>query len=100
MYICNSLRSHHTRESCISGPLLDIREPWPAYPPFPATGPLPSGSDSALSFLWMVQVVLGVVYNVSQDYDSAVEAFEKALQARPDDYSLWNKVRSPPISTS
>lgn len=55
------------------------------------------GSDSGLLFWWRVQVVLGVVYNVSQDYDSAVEAFEKALQARPDDYSLWNKVRSPPI---
>lgn len=40
------------------------------------------------------QVVLGVLYNVSQDYDSAIEAFEKALKHgdRQHDYSLWNKV--------
>ena len=43
----------------------------------------------------MGQVVLGVLYNVSQDYDSAIDAFEKALKHddRQHDYSLWNKVR-------
>ena len=39
-----------------------------------------------------VQIVLGVLYNVSRDYDSAASAFRKALNTRPDDYSLWNKV--------
>ncbi|CAM9336251.1 unnamed protein product [Discosporangium mesarthrocarpum] len=37
-------------------------------------------------------VVLGVLYNVSHDYDSAVEAFRHALEARPGDHSLWNKI--------
>ena len=39
-----------------------------------------------------VQVVLGVLYNVSRDYDSAVNAFKSAVQTRPGDYSLWNKL--------
>lgn len=38
-------------------------------------------------------VVLGVLYNVSRNYDSAAEAFRRALEARPNDHSLWNKVR-------
>lgn len=40
-----------------------------------------------------VQVVLGVLYNVSRNYDSAAEAFRRALEARPHDHTLWNKVR-------
>ena len=38
-------------------------------------------------------VVLGVLYNVSRDYDSAAEAFRRAIEARPGDHSLWNKAR-------
>lgn len=38
-------------------------------------------------------MVLGVLYNVSHDYDAAAAAFNKALAQRPGDYSLWNKVR-------
>lgn len=40
-----------------------------------------------------VQVLLGVLYNVSLDYDSAIACFAKACEMRPDDYALVNKVR-------
>jgi peroxin-5 len=38
------------------------------------------------------KVVLGVLYNVSRDFDSAAKAFRDAIASRPDDYSLWNKL--------
>jgi len=46
-------------------------------------------SDSAATD---VLEALGVVYNVSRDYDAAVDAFEKAIAARPDDYQLYNRL--------
>ena len=35
---------------------------------------------------------LGVVYNVSRDYEAAIDALQKACRLRPNDYQLWNKL--------
>ena len=39
-----------------------------------------------------VYEALGVVYNVSRDYDAAADAFRKAIEVRPMDYQLRNKL--------
>ena len=39
-----------------------------------------------------VKVLLGVLYNVSQDYEQAAQLFRDALQVKPDDYTLYNKL--------
>eukprot|EP01038_Epipyxis_sp_PR26KG_P004868 gene4868-6820_t len=39
-----------------------------------------------------IQIVLGVLYNVSMDYDAAVECFHRVVQQNPNDFSLLNKL--------
>merc|ERR1719473_1342353 len=39
-----------------------------------------------------VSIALGIMYNMSHEYDKAVLHFQEALKGRPDDAKLWNKL--------